>query len=109
MGRVPARYAVPGSHPPAIGEHPEWNAWSGGESLSFSLDQAGQERVKLRCLDHVIQRNAVVDGMGCFLIAGAKANRRNASLARPVNAVRREVPLAAWRVRQANFLACLLP
>src|SRR5689334_5616708 len=74
----------------------------------FSLDQAGQKRVKLGCPDHIVQGYAVMYSVSCFFVARTKADRGNPSLACPVDAICGEVPLAAGSLRQTHFLASLL-
>src|SRR5215207_11419611 len=94
MDRVPLQRVLLAQHPPVKGVRRAWNAWSDGGSLLFSLDQAGQKRIKLGCLDHIIQGDAIVYRVSRLFIARTKANRGNSSLARPVDPVRGEVPLA---------------
>src|SRR5688572_18575136 len=47
--------------------------------------------------------------MGGLFISGANADRRDASFASPVDAIRGEVPLAARERRQANLFTRQLP
>ena len=61
-------------------------------------DELWQERVKLRGLDDIVERDMLVDGVSVHLVSRSIADAGDSSFAAPVVPVGREIPLARRRL-----------